>query len=138
MLARSMLCACSGWWQADIDAAFRRIPVAAKHRWACGVVFKLIEKVRVSLCVKDACGHAFVAQVMASQHYACPFGAIASVHAWERVGAAIAHIARKFLKVAVLRYVGDLFASERCVVSCRDVHWCSVACMLGEQPWSTR
>ena len=25
--------------QADIDAAFRRIPVAAEHRWACGVAF---------------------------------------------------------------------------------------------------
>jgi len=46
-------------------------------------------------------------------HAACPFGAIASVHAWERVGAGIAHIARKFLKIAVLRYVDDLFAPER-------------------------
>ena len=50
---------------------------------------------------------------MTSQHAACPFGAIASVHAWERVGAAIAHIARKFLKIAALRYVDDLFAPER-------------------------
>ena len=48
-----------------------------------------------------------------AQHAACPFGAIASVHAWERVGAAITHIARKFLKIAVLRYVDDLFAPER-------------------------
>ena len=54
---------------------------------------------------------------MTSQHAACPFGAIASVHAWERVGAAIAHIARKFLKIAALRYVDDLFAPERCVDS---------------------
>ena len=53
-----------------------------------------------------------------SQHAACPFGAVASVHAWERVGAAIAHIARKFLKIAVLRYVDDLFAPERSVVAC--------------------
>jgi hypothetical protein len=48
-----------------------------------------------------------------SQHSACPFGAAASVHAWERVGAALTHIARKFLKIAALRYVDDLFAPER-------------------------
>ena len=54
---------------------------------------------------------------MTSQHAAYPFGAIASVHAWERVGAAIAHIARKFLKIAALRYVDDLFAPERCANS---------------------
>jgi hypothetical protein len=101
-------------------------------------VFKLNEKVRVSFCAKVECVYVFVAQVMASQHYACPFGAIASVHAWERVGAAIAHIARKFLKIAVLRYVDDLFASERCVNNSQVVHWCMVFCMLGDQPWSMR
>ena len=85
--------------QADIDSAFRRIPVAPGHRWACGVAFKHKGK------------------VVTSQHAACPFGAIASVHAWERIGAAIAHIARKFLKIAVLRYVDDLFAPERCHVT---------------------
>ena len=26
-------------FQADIDAAFRRIPVAPQHRWACWVAF---------------------------------------------------------------------------------------------------
>ena len=90
----SMRCA-----QADVDAAFRRIPIAKEHRWACGVAFMV-----------DG-------QVMVSQHAACPFGAVASVHAWERVGAAITHIARVFLKLAVLRYVDDLFAPERCVCS---------------------
>ena len=39
------------------------------------------------------------------------------MHAWERIGAAITHIARKFLKIAVLRYVDDLFAPERCASS---------------------
>ena len=52
-------------------------------------------------------------QVFVSQHAACPFGAVASVHAWERVGAAITHIAKKFLKLALMRYVDDLFAPER-------------------------
>ena len=26
-----------GLWKADIDAAYRRVPVAPEHRWACGV-----------------------------------------------------------------------------------------------------
>lgn len=84
-----------GLIKADIDAAFRRIPVAPEHRWACWVAFIVL-------------GEVFV-----SQHGACPFGAVASVHAWERVGAAIAHLARKFLKIALLRYVDDMFAPER-------------------------
>ena len=41
------------------------------------------------------------------------FGAVGSVHAWERVGAAITHLARVFLKMAILRYVDDLFGPER-------------------------
>ena len=48
-----------------------------------------------------------------SVHNACMFGAIASVHAWERVGAALCFIARRFLRVAVCRYVDDFFAPER-------------------------
>ena len=54
-----------------------------------------------------------MAFIVLAQHGACPFGAVASVHAWERVGAAIAHLARKFLKIALLRYVDDMFAPER-------------------------
>ena len=52
-------------------------------------------------------------QVMMSMHNACMFGAIASVHAWERVGAALCFIARRFLRIAVCRYVDDFFAPER-------------------------
>ena len=53
---------------------------------------------------------------MASRHAACPFGAIGSVHAWERVGAGIAFIFRKLLMIAGYRYVDDFFAAERQVV----------------------
>ena len=67
---------------------------------------------------------------MTPQHAACTFVSIASVHAWERVGAAIAHIARKFLKIAALRYVDDLFAQERCADSLAHcfswVHVCTL------------
>ena len=61
--------------KADIDSAYRRIPVKEMHRWATGVAFM-------------ARGCAYKAR-----HYACPFGAAASGVAWERIGAAIAHIA---------------------------------------------
>ncbi len=54
-----------------------------------------------------------ICQVWFSQHLACPFGATASVHAWERLGAAICHIARRCLGIALLQYVDDYFAPER-------------------------
>jgi len=67
-----------------------------------------------------------------SQHTACPFGAVASVHAWERVGAAIAHVARKYLKISVLRYVDDYFAPERCrVVSTLVMSRCRLSLWQG-------
>ena len=46
-------------------------------------------------------------------HKASPFGAISSVHAWERIGNAIQFISQKYLKIATLRYVDDFFAPER-------------------------
>ena len=82
-------------FKADVDSAFRRIPIMPQHRWACGVGFRLLD------------------QTYFAQHFACPFGAVASVHAWERVGAALTHIARKLLRIALSRYVDDMFAPER-------------------------
>ena len=37
-----------GLWKADVDAAYRRIPVKAEHRSACGVAFKVGSQVRTS------------------------------------------------------------------------------------------
>ena len=85
-----------GLWKADVESAFRRIPIRPSHRWVCGFGFKHDDDVWVS------------------EHYACPFGAVASVHAWERVGEAIARIARVILKLPVCRYVDDYFSAERC------------------------
>ena len=51
-----------------------------------------------------------------SQHRAAPFGAVASVHNWERVGAVLSHIAKHFLKMGILRYVDDFFFAERRVL----------------------
>ena len=52
-------------------------------------------------------------QVYCARHAAVPFGAVASVHAWERVGAALCFLARTLLRIPMLRYVDDFFAPER-------------------------
>ena len=33
------------FFKLDIDAAFRRIPVDPRHRWACGVAYRFLDKV---------------------------------------------------------------------------------------------
>ena len=82
-------------WKADIDAAFRRVPLMGAHIWASGVAY-LVDN--VAWC---------------SFHYGMPFGATSSVWAWHRVGAMIAFLARKLLHLPVLRYVDDYFSADR-------------------------
>ena len=108
-------------WKADIDAAFRRVPLAAAHRWAAVVAY-LVD------------GRAW-----ASFHNAMPFGATSSVWAWHRVGALIAHLARRLLHIPVLRYVDDYFSVERQVSCCR-FHWLHivVSYWLGESALNMR
>jgi len=52
-------------------------------------------------------------QVWVSVHYACPFGALSSVHGWERTGRLLTTLARKILHLPTDRYVDDLFGAER-------------------------
>ena len=89
-----------GLMKADISSAFRRIPICPEHRWAAGIAFKQGDT------------------VWCSQHLSCMFGAVASVHGWERIGAAIAHLGRVLLKLPLLRYVDDYFAPDRHVSLC--------------------
>ena len=102
--------------QADIDSAFRRVPISDAHRWACGVVFIHKGKVRRPLYKFGVVLPRFVrgldmhVEVYFAQHIGCPFGAVASVHAWERVGAAVCHIARVYLKIPV-RLIWSAFVS---------------------------
>ena len=83
-----------GLFKADIDSAFRRVPIDVEHTWAYGVAF-----------LHDGI-------VWTSVHTSSPLGAVASVHAWERIGALVAHIARKCLKLVLARYVDDYFGCE--------------------------
>ena len=82
-------------WKADIDAAFRRVPLMGTHVWAAGVAY-LVDN--VAWC---------------SFHHGMPFGATSSVWAWHRIGAMLAHLARKLLHIPVLRYVDDYFSADR-------------------------
>jgi hypothetical protein len=83
-----------GLWKADIDSAYRRIPVAPEHRWAAWIAF-------------------IVGGVpMAAGHLALMFGGIGSVHGWDRVGALLRHIARVILRLPVCRYVDDYFGVD--------------------------
>ena len=83
-------------WKADIDAAYRRLPISPGHRSFAWIAFRLSET-----------------ETVLAQHMAMPFGAVASVHAWDRIGALLARIARRLLKIPILRYVDDFFAPER-------------------------
>ena len=55
-------------YKADIDSAFRRIPLKPEHRDYATVAFKVQDTITVL------------------QHMAAPFGAVSSVHNWERIG----------------------------------------------------
>ena len=82
-------------WKLDVDSAFRRLPLKTARLWAAMIEF--------------ICG----GFTDVSEHYACPFGASASVHCWERVGAMLACIAVRVLWIPAFRYVDDLFGAER-------------------------
>ena len=63
-------------WKADIDSAYRRIPIAPEHRHLAWVAF------------------VFDGQALVAQHAALPFGSVASVHHWDELGELIKAIAR--------------------------------------------
>ena len=58
-----------GLIKGDIDAAFRRIPVAAEHRWACGIAFLVDGKVHIGIGVgglRCACDFPLVGESVAT------------------------------------------------------------------------
>ena len=82
-------------YKADIDSAYRRLPLRPEERWAATSVF-----------LHDG------TPVMSS-HIGLPFGATASVHGWNRIGAALLAIAHRVLFLPMARYVDDFFAASR-------------------------
>ena len=82
-------------WKADVDAAYRRIPILPRDRWASWVVF-LHE-----------------GEPMAARHCALMFGAIGAVYGWGRLGAFLQHVLRAVLRVPLFRYVDDFFSLDK-------------------------
>ena len=104
-----------GLFKADVDSAYRRVPVRVEDLWACYIVF-LYQAQASRVSVSWSVTPVVLWQAWASMHRCCPFGATSAVYAWERVGALLAHIGRKCLKLALCRYVDDYFGCERCVL----------------------
>jgi len=65
------------------------------HRQFAGVAYKLAD------------------EVWMSQYNSMPFGAVASVHAWDRVGAFVRTLGRKLFHLVLFRYVDDFFAPKK-------------------------
>ena len=102
-------------WKADIDAAYRRVPVAPGDRWMAGVAYRVGGKLHRAL------------------HLAQPFGFVGSVYNWDRVGAMVGHIAMSLLRLPALRYVDDYFGSEaeECIECARKCFTRLVKALLG-------
>ena len=103
-------------WKADVDSAFRRVPIRESHKWAGGVA-----------CIFD--GEPWVAF-----HQGMPFGATSSVVAWHRIGELITSIARKLLHLPVYRYVDDWFAVDKyecCYVAAYSLQPAAVGLLSG-------
>ena len=97
-MMRDLACPLS-MWKADIDCAYRRLPLLPEHRRHARVAFRSDGGVKIF------------------QHCALPFGAISSVHHWERIGALLCAISRRILHLPVYRFVDDFFAACRATVA---------------------
>ena len=82
-------------WKLDVDSAYRRLPLACCDQWAAWSAFRYME------------------QIFVSMHLACPFGATASVQAWQRIAAAVTFLARTILALSVFCYVDDYIGVDR-------------------------
>ena len=72
-------------------------------------------------------------QVWVSVHYACPFGALSSVHGWERTGRLLTTLARKILHLPTDRYVDGFIRSGKVLRNCFCVFDCvHVACLCAK------
>ena len=87
-------------WKRDIQNAFRRLPVRTEHLFLVWVVWMSSgEKV-------------------AAPHLGMPFGAVASVVAWHRVGSWLAKVIMTVARAPMARYVDDYFGASK-----RGVKW---------------
>ena len=78
--------------KSDFRGAYRNCPIFPGHLEFAGLAFL------------DILGNPWRAH-----QWAMPFGAVSSVYAWDRLGAAMAQIIRSVLHLGTSRYVDDLF-----------------------------
>lgn len=78
--------------KSDFKAAYRSLPLAGSDLGLASVL------------LRNPGG-----QLFSATQLAMPFGAVASVYAWDRLGAALAAILQEFLLIPCVRYVDDLF-----------------------------
>ena len=78
--------------KSDVKAAYRSCPIRASDIELAGIL------------VRDPQGRIFV-----SHQYAMPFGAVAAVYAWDRLGAFLAGALTELFHLPVCRYVDDMF-----------------------------
>ena len=90
-------------YKADIDSAYRRVPILPEHRRFARIMFSV------------------EGQVMVSTHITMMFGSVASVHAWHRVASLLRSVARRILHLPLLCFVDDYFSVDR--------HTCAQAAM---------
>ena len=82
--------------KSDFKAAYRCCPITSGHLPYANIL------------VQDPSSGV----VLEATQYAMPFGAVAAVYAWDRLGEAIVRIIEHILIVAVGRYVDDLFMAD--------------------------
>ena len=82
-------------WKRDVKRAFKRVPVARRHRWCAGSVW-----------VADG-------KALLSEHLGMPFGTVSVGAGWHRMINIPASFLRTVLWVTFGRYVDDFFGNDR-------------------------
>ena len=92
--------------KSDFKAAYRSCPICVKDLKFAHIL------------VRGASG-----ELLVSEQYAMPFGAVGAVYAWDRLGSAITAILIDLLLVPCIRYVDDLFWAdlEESSLDCRSM-----------------
>ena len=80
--------------KADIDSAFRRVPIRPDHRKFAHIILRVGE------------------EIYSAVHLVMMFGSIASVHNWHRVAALLRTIGRRILKIPLHVFVDDYFTVD--------------------------
>ena len=82
-------------FKADVDSAFRTMPIKPKHRKFANIFF----------VAGDV--------IYTATHLAMMFGSIASVHSWHRLACLLRAIGRRLLRIPLLCFVDDCFSVDR-------------------------